>query len=69
MRNNFFKILAEHPSRGQAFTGGVVGVDNIAEAKLITNELVEQGLNKKKLSKLLALFTGKKSKSIYQSLF
>jgi hypothetical protein len=34
LRNNFFKILAGSSAayRGQAFTGGVVGVDNIAEA-------------------------------------
>ena len=33
MRNNFFKILdGQHAHKGQAFTGGVVGVDNIAEA-------------------------------------
>ena len=33
LRNNFFKILdGYNANRGQAFTGGVVGVDNIAEA-------------------------------------
>ena len=33
LRNNFFKILAGNLAvQGQAFTGGVVGVDNIAEA-------------------------------------
>ena len=33
LRNNFFKIFAGSLAvRGQAFTGGVVGVDNIAEA-------------------------------------
>ena len=33
LRNNFFKILdGQNANRGQAFTGGVVGVDNIAEA-------------------------------------
>ena len=43
-------------------------LDSIGEAKFLSNELVGEGLNKKKLSKLLALFTGKTSKSIYQSL-